>query len=165
MNKKVCSCGCGTEIGLTNQWGYEHNWLRGHNNKHKSRVARTRNGHYYFKRCEGHPRARKKGNYVYEHVLVMEKHLGRYLTENELVHHINHNKLDNRIENLQLMTKLDHNLHHNPPKDTSDRSCLECKKKETYFYNGYYWWYSNPITKEKWVCRNCYKKLKGHFKK
>lgn len=47
------------------------------------------------------------------HRYVVEKHIGRILTEDEIVHHINHNKLDNRIENLQVMTRSEHmKLHH-----------------------------------------------------
>ena len=45
---------------------------------------------------------------IAKHRLEMMKHLGRELTENEIVHHIDHNKCNNNIENLQLMTQSEH---------------------------------------------------------
>lgn len=39
---------------------------------------------------------------------IMQEHLGRELTANEVVHHINRNKQDNRLENLQVLTRAEH---------------------------------------------------------
>ena len=52
------------------------------------------------------------GNHVLEHRLVMEHTLGRYLKPNEIVHHLNGNKLDNRPENLVVTSPSEHNHIH-----------------------------------------------------
>ena len=61
----------------------------------------------------GYHRIAVNGRHTYKHKIIMEKHLGRKLRKNEVVHHINKNKLDNRIENLKVMTILEHQrIHH-----------------------------------------------------
>lgn len=67
---------------------------------------------YTFAVVQEHPKATPRG-YVREHVIVMENELGRILTEDEIVHHINGDRKDNRIENLQLLSRSEHTRLHN----------------------------------------------------
>ena len=54
----------------------------------------------------------KKGRPV--HRVIMEEYLGRKLSRDECIHHINGDKLDNRIENLQVLSRGEHTTIHNP---------------------------------------------------
>ena len=59
-----------------------------------------------------HPHASVRG-YIGEHILVAEKHLGRFLTSEEVVHHINRKRNDNRPENLYVFpSQKEHMQHH-----------------------------------------------------
>jgi hypothetical protein len=60
-----------------------------------------------------HPRAiGTKKLYVAEHRIVMENSLGRFLNDDEVVHHKDENTLNNDISNLQLMSAVEHIKHH-----------------------------------------------------
>ncbi len=60
----------------------------------------TKDGYVLVYRPD-HPNARNNG-YILEHRLVMAEEIGRPLTDEEVVHHINGIRDDNRLENLQL---------------------------------------------------------------
>jgi DNA-directed RNA polymerase subunit RPC12/RpoP len=90
--------------------GVDH--ITGENNPFWKGGVSINTAGYRMVRCPGHPRATKRGSYVQEHILVMERHIGRYLEESEVVHHKNGNRQDNRIENLQLMTSSEHTRFH-----------------------------------------------------
>jgi hypothetical protein len=91
----------------------------GKKNKGRRKRADYEFGGHEKKRTDGyvkvyapdHPHCTADG-YVMKHILVMEKSIGRYLREKECVHHINHIRDDNRLENLKLMTLSEHMSMH-----------------------------------------------------
>lgn len=128
----VCRCGCGgkTPISvqtrrsrkgdLTQVKGYPADWVPGHQAKGKDSQMYTGVRHRYgysSSYVPDHPR--QVQGYVFDHILIMEKQLGRYLkyyglnnAENEIVHHENEVKSDNSISNLELMTHREHSRIH-----------------------------------------------------
>jgi len=67
-----------------------------------------------------------KDKYRLQHRLVMETHLCRKLSRYEAIHHKNHNKKDNRLENLELMSLSDHQKLH-----MKERKCKNVLKEKT----------------------------------
>lgn len=61
----------------------------------------------------GYARIRINGKYMRLNRFLMEKKIGRKLTKYEVVHHINDNPFDDRIENLELMVRSKHIEIHN----------------------------------------------------
>ncbi len=98
----------------------------------------VKKGDYLYAVVPDHPN-RTKSNYVLHHRVVMENHLGRLLTEDEVVHHLNEDKKDNRIENLEVMTKEEHGRHHGQTgRQNSILQCAYCHKVFMRFTNRVY---------------------------
>lgn len=102
---------------------------RGKLNRGKRRRDDYEFGGHEKKRTDGyikvyvpdHPNATADG-YVMKHTLVMEKAVGRFLKADEVVHHINRVRDDNRLENLLLMTKQEHMALHMRERNAKRRS-------------------------------------------
>jgi hypothetical protein len=65
---------------------------------------------------------------VLQHREVVEASLGRTLESWEIVHHRDGNKLNNAVENLEVVTKSAHSIHHAKPAKYVMLTCLLCGK-------------------------------------
>jgi hypothetical protein len=93
---------------------------RGMCNRHYLRWYRYGDPHFRQRRAGGEGTISTQGyrvitidgKLILEHRHVMEQHLGRKLSSQELIHHIDGNKLNNELSNLQLITRCSHpHLH------------------------------------------------------
>ncbi len=89
----------------------------------KGKALKTYGLHYGFKKTRFTDKKYSDYKWVWngtrmkaEHRVIMENHLDRKLEKWEIVHHINENPKDNRIENLQLMTAQEHGKIHKKKK-------------------------------------------------
>lgn len=109
MNVQLRSVGCTTERAKDKQRGTNHHSWNGGRYLHASG--------YYYALAYGHPFA--KNDYVYEHRLVMERHLQKtnpahealedgFLKRSWVVHHKNGNKADNNLKNLEALPRGKH---------------------------------------------------------
>lgn len=78
-----------------------------------------------------HPKADGRGR-VYLHRVLMENHLGRVLGEDEVVHHKNGDPRDNRIKNLEILSRVDHAAFHGKARRGRVEEC-ECANCGTRF--------------------------------
>jgi len=90
------------------KWGNDARQGKGNSNWHGGKYVDDKG--YIRVRVPDHPF--EVHGYVYEHRLVIERALGRYLEPWESCHHINEVKEDNRVSNLYLTTPSEHSSMH-----------------------------------------------------
>jgi hypothetical protein len=124
MPGMFCACGCGQEVPTHFASGSiryiksrdGRAYLDLHQPLGGARHYRWNGGktlsHGYIKVfLPSHPTADCKG-YTLQHRVVAEQMLGRLLCSNEVVHHLNGDRADNRPENLQVMLAGQHRAYH-----------------------------------------------------
>ena len=86
-------------------------------------------GDYCYAVVANHPHATKHG-YVLLHRIIIENHLGKILNTNEVVHHIDGNKKNNSIDNLEVLTREAHAKLHQKQigREYVDLKCPWCNK-------------------------------------
>lgn len=108
--KKHHCVDCGEEISyVTWRWGGKRcsKCARIHHvNKIGRKIRKDHQGYIYIY-CPNHPHKTSDGR-ILEHRLVMEQKLKRFLEQDEIVHHLNGIRDDNRTENLILTIKGEH---------------------------------------------------------
>jgi hypothetical protein len=170
--KKRCECGkCNEFISLITTEGKPARFKLGHNVrlpeyrailvKHQGRGERHynwsggkthRGDGYVMVNCPGHPRADRRGR-VMEHIVIMEQMIGRRLQDDEVVHHKNKNRSDNRPENLKLFSSNGLHLAEELTIDMSNRRCYDCGSNKTH---DRHWYLIDKNNNEKLRCSLCY---------
>jgi hypothetical protein len=138
----LCQCGCGRRTGVASMTNKKYGYIKGeplrychghgsrkHGPDHHLFKGRQMNNGYVYLWAPDHPHCHEHGQkkgYVAEHRLVWEAANGRLLGTNEVVHHINGVRDDNRVENLVAMTHSQHCASHAGDHRNSDPE--RCRK-------------------------------------
>jgi|SRR5687768_12156885 len=155
INKKIeyipCACGfCGEYLPKYDNNGRIRKYINGHNSFKTLRCKSTAGYILIYK--PDHPKCNKDG-YIFEHRLVWEQHHNVCLLPHIEIHHINDKHYDNRIENLEALTKREHRIKHR--KDFKNRICLLCGTRKSDYLKRRKWY----NYKDGHICHNCYNKL------
>lgn len=78
---------------------------------------------------DGRVRIAINGNVMSYPKYLIEIELGRYLDDNEQVHHRDENPLNNDLSNLEVLNRIDHGKQHRKYKVDIEAECYFCKRK------------------------------------
>jgi hypothetical protein len=78
----------------------------------KQAIAETARKRAALRRCKSYRLTFRNGRLLPLHRHIMQEHLGRELRSDMVVHHVNGDIHDNRVENLEVMSSSDHSRLH-----------------------------------------------------
>lgn len=108
--KEIINCGCGCKEKL-NKYDSRNRirlFIAGHNSRQSGNP--NWNGGIYINR--GYITENVSKNYKRQHRRIVEEFIGRALKPEEHIHHKNGDKMDNRIDNLQIVSNSEHGKIH-----------------------------------------------------
>lgn len=169
---KKCECrkpDCKEMIPSVTINGKPMRFAWGHNDKGNYKEEYPTPDGYIYTHTTNKTRTNKQG-LIRKHRLVYEEYYNCCLLPWIHIHHINGNKTDNRIENLEPLTGSEHNRRHNPrikrrgpgikKRNSDDNTCSICNSDKTYIDKR--WdkpvWYRDD--KDGVLCGKCYRKVR-----
>jgi NAD-dependent dihydropyrimidine dehydrogenase PreA subunit len=108
--------------------------------------------------------------HVFEHRVIMEQHLGRELTSQEVIHHRDGNKQNNAIENLEIISSgaLHRKMHAKLFQSATKKqcgTCLETKNRTEFYLDNRF---GKHVTKHwdthKTTCKECHKRYYREYR-
>ena len=177
--KSICACGCGSIIIHKPLFSSQERlrgsarYVRGHQNRGRKHTAEhisktshslekngrwkggtriTKDGYKEIK-CPSHPNAKKNG-YVLEHRMIASNAIGRPLLKSEIIHHIDKDRKNNTLYNLEITNASNHIINHRKGNNfpRSNRSIFKCERCSITFYRSAYW--KNKVVRWcSWKCR------------
>ncbi len=113
----LCQCGCGGATTVSRWSNTAQGYVKGRPRDflpgHSTRLRKPRRSDFHLHN-QGYHKVydENRGKWVFEHRKIMEDHLGRRLGADEIVHHVNEDRADNRLENLRIVDRAWHQRHH-----------------------------------------------------
>ena len=172
-----CQCGCGNDMNIRTLRGILRRYIPHHHPTDGSKISREKHhnwkngerkhGKYMLILRKHHPYGDRWG-YVFRHRYRIQLMLGRYLTEKEVVHHIDGNPKNDDESNLIFFASHSEHITFENTKDMTGRICRLCGTDKTYMYknkNGKLrpQWRGNKI--DGWLCKKCCWKIRHQNKK
>lgn len=129
---------------------FHHNWKNGR--------KKDKNGYIYLRMPDYY--SAEKSGYVSEHIYNFQEKNKCCMLSWAVIHHIDSNRENNMIWNLEGMTRSAHRALHNK-RDLSNRKCLICQSNHTTRnYKNIPNWF---VYKNGHICHTCYKRI--HYDK